>query len=232
MPHPRIGTSGWSYDHWTGPFYPEGLPADRRLAHYATRLDCAEINNTFYSLPSVQTLAQWRDCVPEDFRFAVKASRYITHMKKLKDPDTGLGKFLPRIEGLGDRLGPILFQLPPKWRFDADRLAAFLDALPDGHRYALEFRDTAGSTTQPSSSSPSTGRPSASTSSPATCRRSRSPPTSSTFACMDRTAPTAAATRTPAYTAGPNASVNGGAGDSTAGAFSTTTRPAMPSATR
>jgi len=141
MSHPRIGTSGWSYDHWTGPFYPDGLPADRRLAHYAARLDCAEVNSTFYKLPSEQTLEHWRDSVPGEFRFAVKASRYITHLKKLKDPESGLDNFLPRVEGLGERLGPVLFQLPPRWRFDAGRLRTFLDALPGQHRYALELRD-------------------------------------------------------------------------------------------
>jgi len=136
-----IGTSGWSYDHWVGPFYPEGLQDGDRLAHYAEQLDCAEINNSFYNLPSEQTLDRWRETVPKAFRFAVKASRYITHMKKLKDPDAGLGNFLPRIERLGDRLGPILFQLPPNWHFNAERLEQFLTALPRGHRYTLELRD-------------------------------------------------------------------------------------------
>ena len=136
-----IGTSGWSYDHWVGPFYPEGLQDDERLAHYAERLDCVEINNSFYNLPSEQTLDHWRETAPKAFRFAVKASRYITHMKKLKDPDAGLGNFLPRIERLGDRLGPILFQLPPNWHFNAERLEQFLTALPDDHRYTLELRD-------------------------------------------------------------------------------------------
>ena len=136
-----IGTSGWSYDHWVGPFYPEGLQDGDRLAHYAEQLGCAEINNSFYNLPSEQTLDRWRETVPKAFRFAVKASRYITHMKKLKDPDAGLGNFLPRIERLGDRLGPILFQLPPNWHFNAERLEQFLTALPRGHRYTLELRD-------------------------------------------------------------------------------------------
>jgi uncharacterized protein YecE (DUF72 family) len=140
-PEIRIGTSGWSYGHWVGPFYPEGLAAGERLAHYAQRFDSAEINNSFYQLPSESTLAAWRDAVPAGFRFAAKASRYITHMKKLRDPEQGLSAFLERIALLEGRLGPILFQLPPRWRFNAERLSRFLDALSRDFRYAFEFRD-------------------------------------------------------------------------------------------
>ncbi|MGD2082529.1 MAG: DUF72 domain-containing protein, partial [Chromatiales bacterium] len=125
----RIGTSGWSYRHWVGPFYPEDLPASRHLAWYAERFNSAEINNSFYHLPSEKTLREWRETVPEGFAFSAKASRYITHMKKLKDPAQGVGRFLDRIGLLEDRLGPILFQLPPKWGFNAERLETFLDAL-------------------------------------------------------------------------------------------------------
>lgn len=141
MANCRIGTSGWSYDHWTGPFYPSDLPPDDRLAYYARRLRSAEINNTFYHLPSEQTLAHWRDCVPADFRFAAKASRYITHMKKLKDPQDTVPNFMRRVEQLGDRLGPILFQLPPNWHRNTERLQSFLEALDEGPRYAFELRD-------------------------------------------------------------------------------------------
>jgi uncharacterized protein YecE (DUF72 family) len=140
----RIGTSGWSYDHWAGRFYPDSLPAKDRLAFYAGRLGSAEINSTFYRLPAAPVLRRWRDSVPGDFVFAVKASRYITHMKKLNDPAEALGRFLRRIAVLGDTLGPVLFQLPPNWRFDAGRLAAFLTKLrarPGKQRYAFEFRD-------------------------------------------------------------------------------------------
>jgi uncharacterized protein YecE (DUF72 family) len=141
MARHHIGTSGWSYDHWAGTFYPEDLPADRRLAHYAGRLRSTEINNSFYHLPSAQTLDHWRAAVPDGFVFAAKASRYITHMKKLKDPADTLPPFLERMRRLGDGLGPVLFQLPPRWHRNGERLAAFLDALDADHRWAFEFRD-------------------------------------------------------------------------------------------
>lgn len=137
----RIGTSGWHYAHWRGTFYPEHLPTSRWLAYYLQHFDTVEINNSFYRLPSESTLASWRDAVPEGFRFAAKASRYLTHMKKLTDPESALHTFLPRIEVLGSRLGPILFQLPPRWRCNPERLGAFLAILPRAHRYAFEFRD-------------------------------------------------------------------------------------------
>jgi uncharacterized protein YecE (DUF72 family) len=137
----RIGTSGWSYDHWSGPFYPQGLSAGQRLGYYARHLDSAEVNNSFYQLPSAASLKTWRETVPPGFCFAVKASRYITHMKKLKAPAQGLGTFLARIALLEDRLGPILFQLPPRWHFDGERLEQFLAALSRDYRYAFELRD-------------------------------------------------------------------------------------------
>jgi uncharacterized protein YecE (DUF72 family) len=137
----HIGTSGWHYGHWLGPFYPENLRADRFLAYYATHFHTVEINNSFYRLPSEQALTTWRDTAPPGFIFAVKASRFITHMKKLKDPERSLPPFLERAALLGEKLGPILFQLPPRWHFDAVRLAAFLKALPGEYRYTLELRD-------------------------------------------------------------------------------------------
>ena len=136
-----IGTSGWSYDHWNGVFYPEDLPASERLAYYCRHFDTVEINNSFYHLPEADTLAQWRESVPAGFVFAAKASRYLTHMKKLKDADRHLPVFLDRMASLGKKLGPVLFQLPPRWHYNHERLQAFLDALPQGHRHALEFRD-------------------------------------------------------------------------------------------
>ncbi len=136
----HVGTSGWHYDHWQGPFYPEDMASDAFLGYYARRLGTVEVNNSFYQLPDEETLLGWRETVAEDFVFAVKASRYITHMKKLKDPEEPVANFMGRIEALGDRLGPILFQLPPHWRLNLDRLRAFLDVLPAGERYAFEFR--------------------------------------------------------------------------------------------
>lgn len=137
----HIGTSGWSYEHWTGPFYPHGLAAGGRLAYYAERFSSVEINTSFYHLPEAGTVDQWRDTVPAGFVFSAKASRYITHMKKLKDPLETVPPFLQTIDRLGDRRGPVLFQLPPRWRADPARLEAFLDRLDRRHRYAFEFRD-------------------------------------------------------------------------------------------
>jgi uncharacterized protein YecE (DUF72 family) len=137
----RIGTSGWHYKHWRGPFYPEALPPRDMLAFYAKRFDTVELNNTFYRLPTPHALKLWRDGTPDGFCFAIKGSRYLTHMRKLTDPEAGLARFLPLVEILGDKLGPIIFQLPPHWRLNRDRLEQFLSALPDWHRYAFEFRD-------------------------------------------------------------------------------------------
>lgn len=137
----HIGTSGWHYPHWKGPFYPGDLPDERLLEEYARHFRTVEINSSFYRLPERETFEAWRDTVPQGFLFAVKASRFITHMKKLKDPEEALPRFLERAELLGEKLGPVLFQLPPRWRLDLDRLRAFLDALPREHRYAFEFRD-------------------------------------------------------------------------------------------
>ena len=138
----HIGTSGWHYQHWKGPFYPEDLSDERFLDYYMNSFETSEINNTFYKLSDKKTFVHWRDTVPEDFIFSVKASRYITHMKKLKDPDEPIAAFIHRVDVLGKKLGPILFQLPPKWNFNLERLKGFLDALPEDYRYAFEFRDT------------------------------------------------------------------------------------------
>lgn len=137
----RVGTSGWHYPHWRGPFYPANLPAAQMLAFYARHFSSVEVNNSFYRLPTLAALGSWRDTTPEGFSFAVKASRFLTHMKKLKDPETGLAKLLPRVEELGEKLGPVLFQLPPHWKCNLERLAGFLAALPRGQRYSFELRD-------------------------------------------------------------------------------------------
>ena len=137
----HIGTSGWYYHHWKGPFYPEDLPDEHLLDHYVKYFQTAEVNNTFYQLPAKETFARWRDSVPDGFIFSVKASRYITHMKKLKDPEQPILTFIGRVKELGDKLGPILFQLPPRWHVNLERLKSFLNALPVDYRYAFEFRD-------------------------------------------------------------------------------------------
>ncbi len=137
----HIGTSGWNYKHWKERFYPDGLPQKGWLGYYAERFHTVEVNNSFYNLPSESTFRSWRDDSPAGFLFSVKASRYITHMKKLKDPERSLKRFMDRVGALEDALGPILFQLPPRWRFNRQRLEAFVHALPAGRRYTFELRD-------------------------------------------------------------------------------------------
>lgn len=137
----HIGTSGWHYSHWRGPFYPEDLPDDEMLGFYVQHFQTVEINNSFYHLPGRQTFKSWHDQTPAGFLFAVKASRYITHMKKLRNPESATEKFFDHVHGLGKKTGPILFQLPPRWHCDAGRLQAFLETLPQGYRFAFEFRD-------------------------------------------------------------------------------------------
>lgn len=137
----RIGTSGWHYKHWRGPFYPPDLPAKEMLGWYVHRFDTVELNNSFYHLPTAETFEAWRSATPSTFCFAVKGSRYITHRKKLKDPAPALARFMPPVEVLGTKLGPILFQLPPRWSCNVERLMEFLAVLPKAHRYTFEFRD-------------------------------------------------------------------------------------------
>jgi len=137
----RIGTSGWHYKHWVGTFYPPRTPGAKMLAYYCERFDTVELNNSFYHLPRQTSLESWRDSTPAGFCFAAKGSRFLTHMKKLKDPEQGLARFLDTIEVLQHKLGPILFQLPPNWEVDFDRLSTFMGFLPREHRYAFEFRN-------------------------------------------------------------------------------------------
>jgi uncharacterized protein YecE (DUF72 family) len=136
----RVGTSGWHYGHWKGRFYPEELSTEEWLGYYAGRFSTVEINNTFYQLPDVETFVQWREAVPAGFQFAAKASRYLTHMKKLRDPEEPVAHFLEGVRALGDRRGPVLFQLPPNWKVNVERLRSFLAVLPREGRYAFEFR--------------------------------------------------------------------------------------------
>lgn len=144
----RIGASGYHYKHWVGPFYPPGTSTDQMLEYYARHFDTLELNNTFYKLPSIQAFEKWRDSTPPNFVFAVKGSRFITHMKKLKDPKNAVENLLPRAEHLGKKLGPFLFQLPPGWAVNLDRLRGLLEILPRRHRYAFEFRDQSWLTPQ------------------------------------------------------------------------------------
>jgi uncharacterized protein YecE (DUF72 family) len=145
QPHPeplvRVGCSGWQYKHWRGNFYPLELSSKRWLEYYATRFDTVEINNSFYRLPEADTFVDWRGRVPASFVYAVKASRYLTHMKKLKDPAEPVALFFSRARRLGRRLGPVLYQLPPHWPLNLERLETFLRTLPRTRLHAIEFRD-------------------------------------------------------------------------------------------
>jgi uncharacterized protein YecE (DUF72 family) len=137
----RIGCSGWNYRDWRGDFYPQGTPASRWLEHYASTFDTVEVNATFYRLPKRETTARWAEQVPDGFTFAVKGSRYLTHIRRLRDLGPGLRRFRERIEPLVEagRLGPVLWQLPATFRRDDETLAAALEALPEG-RHCFEFR--------------------------------------------------------------------------------------------
>jgi uncharacterized protein YecE (DUF72 family) len=136
----RAGTSGYSFKEWKGVFYPADLPDREMLAYYSSRLPSVEINYTFRQLPSAKTLAAWDAATPREFVFVLKASQRITHVKRLRDAGDTVSQFLSTAAQLGPKLGPVLFQLPPTFRKDAERLARFLDILPAEHRYAFEFR--------------------------------------------------------------------------------------------
>jgi uncharacterized protein YecE (DUF72 family) len=135
-----VGTSGWQYRDWRGRFYPEKLPQKAWLEHYAERFATVEINNAFYRLPARETFVQWRERTPDDFCVGVKMSRYLTHIKRLKDPAEPVKRFLDHADGLGDRLGPVLVQLPPNLKGDAEALNAALDQFPRDVRVAVEPR--------------------------------------------------------------------------------------------
>ena len=127
----RIGTSGWHYEDWSGRFYPSELPKSKWLEYYSKHFDTVEINNTFYHLPKEQTFENWRKQAPKNFLFTVKANRYITHIKRLKEPKEPLERFFGRANKLQEHLGPVLYQLPPGFHKDLDRLKNFLQALQD-----------------------------------------------------------------------------------------------------
>lgn len=137
----HVGTSGYSYKEWKGSFYPEDLKAKDMLGYYAERLGGVEINNTFYRLPKESVLESWASQVPASFRFSIKASRRITHFARLKPEAREPTEYLlSTVKTLGDRLGVILFQMPPNLKVDTDRLSSFLELLPDGTPAAFEFR--------------------------------------------------------------------------------------------
>jgi uncharacterized protein YecE (DUF72 family) len=137
----HIGCSGWNYPHWRGAFYPDRLPVKRWFAFYAEQFGTVEINNSFYRLPKAETFDAWRVQAPPDFRYAVKANRFITQAKKLKDCEEPIARMMAPTRHLGQTLGPILYQLPPILRINLDRLETFLKLLPSDLTHVFEFRD-------------------------------------------------------------------------------------------
>lgn len=137
----RIGTSGWVYPHWRGIFYPQDLRRKDWFAHYSHHFDTVEVNNTFYRQPRPAVFEKWRAQAPAGFVYAVKANRYLTHVKRLSDPEEPLRIFFEGAAELEEKTGPVLYQLPPKFPPDLIRFRRFLDALPEGYAHAVEFRD-------------------------------------------------------------------------------------------
>ncbi len=136
-----IGTSGFTYDHWEGVFYPEDVSKRRRLEYYSEQFPTVEVNSSFYHLPRQKTCEGWRERTPDGFRFAMKLSRFITHRRRLSDCREPLSTFLDAVAPLGPKLGPVLVQLPPKMRVDAAHLDRFLAECPQDRRWAVEFRE-------------------------------------------------------------------------------------------
>jgi len=138
--HYYTGTSGWHYDHWRDRFYPEKLAKAKWLEFYADHFNTVELNNSFYRLPSEAAFANWYNSSPPNFIFAVKVSRFITHIKRLRNSEEPVDTFITRAKGLGEKLGPLLYQLPPNLHRDDDRLESFLSILPSGMKHVVEFR--------------------------------------------------------------------------------------------
>ena len=143
-----IGTSGWQYDDWRARFYPRQAPLRRWLEEYAARFAVVESNNAFYRLPERRTFLDWAERTPDDFLLTVKVSRYLTHIRRLRDPHEAVERFLGRVDGLGRKLGPVLLQLPPQLRCDAERLDRALGEFPRAMRVAVEFRHDSWYTTE------------------------------------------------------------------------------------
>ena len=137
----RIGTSGWNYKHWIGSFYPTKLKDSDWLSFYGSHFDTVEINNTFYRLPEEKTFKKWEEATKADFRYSVKVSRFITHIKRLKNIDDALNLFLSRVSLLKNKTGPVLYQLPPSFKINMERLESFLLLLPKNITHVIEFRN-------------------------------------------------------------------------------------------
>ncbi len=135
-----VGCSGWHYEHWRGLHYPEELPRSKWLSFYARQFNTVELNNSFYRLPSEKAFTTWRESTPDNFVFAVKASRFITHIKRLRDAGSAVEEFLSRADLLGRKLGTLLYQLPPSMKRNDEVLQGFLSSLPQKHQHVVEFR--------------------------------------------------------------------------------------------
>jgi uncharacterized protein YecE (DUF72 family) len=136
----HIGTSGWSYNHWQGILYPERTSGPKRLKYYLQRYDTVEVNNTFYRWPPDEVFARWKEQLPEGFLMTIKASRVLTHNKKLNEPEPWIERMTSGVQQLGDRLGVLLVQLPPQWKCNYERLKYFLQQSPPWLKIAVEFR--------------------------------------------------------------------------------------------
>jgi len=140
-PQIRIGTSGWNYTHWREVFYPDELSQKEWFSHYAAKFNTVEVNNTFYQLPETSTFQNWHEQAPQGFVYTLKGNRYITHLKRLKTSEETVNRFLDRARELKETLGPILWQLPPRWYKNVERLERFLGLLPKDLIHVFEFRD-------------------------------------------------------------------------------------------
>jgi hypothetical protein len=227
----RIGCSGWNYKHWRDAFYPKDLPVRRWFEFYAQHFDTVEINNSFYRLPSPETFAKWRDQAPPGFCYTVKANRYITQAKKLLDPEEPLDRMMTSVRHLEDRLGPILYQLPPSLGLNLERLEQFLAVLPKDVNSVFEFRDKSWYVRRLTSCSNAMGLPSA----PTTCagqHRNVSPSVRSpTSAFMVAQGNIGAATPAIACWAGPTGCWSNQSQAGQSGPISTTTSMPTPSTT-
>jgi len=135
-----IGCSGWHYEHWRGLYYPEELPRSKWLSFYAQQFNTVELNNSFYHLPSEKAFSTWRESTPNNFVFAVKVSRFITHIKKLRNLGSAVDNFISRASCLREKLGPLLYQLPPSMKRNDELLQNFLSSLPPQYQHVVEFR--------------------------------------------------------------------------------------------
>ena len=220
-----IGTSGWSYDGWRGSFYPEDIPKRCWLQYYASVFSSAEINGSFYRTPSLEAVRRWRDETPSDFTYAWKASKFITHWKRLTPKcRNSIALMKTRLKALGPKAAAVLFQLPPQLGKDEPRLRSFLKMLPNDYRYAFEFATAPGMRAMSCAHSPSMMSRCASRTIMMRPRRSRSPPDTFIYGGTARSENIAAAIRTRRSIAGRSTSRNGGGRGATCSCISTTTK--------